>query len=100
MGARRPNCIAECDRGYNWGYTGGMKTAVSLPDELFRQADAAAKKLRISRSKLYATAISEYLSRKRSTSITERLNAYYSRHPAKIDPALATAQLESLDKKW
>lgn len=77
-----------------------MKTAVSLPDELFRQADAAAKKLRISRSRLYAAAISEYLGRQRSTLITERLNAYYSSHPAKIDPGLAKAQLESLDEKW
>ena len=40
-----------------------MKTAVSLPDELFRQAEAAAKKLRMSRSKLYATALSEFLDR-------------------------------------
>jgi metal-responsive CopG/Arc/MetJ family transcriptional regulator len=77
-----------------------MKTAVSLPDELFWKADATAKKLRISRSKLYATAISEYLSRQRSASVTERLNAYYSRHPAKIDGGLEKAQLESLDKKW
>ena len=77
-----------------------MKTAVSLPDELFRQAEAAAKKLRISRSKLYSTALSEYLERKRSKSVTERLNAYYSRHPAKIDPALMRMQLDSLDEKW
>ncbi|HMD50006.1 MAG TPA: hypothetical protein VKG79_12945 [Bryobacteraceae bacterium] len=77
-----------------------MKTAVSVPDELFRQAEAAAKKLRMSRSKLYATALAEYLDRKRSKTITERLNAYYSRHPAKIDPGLMRAQLESLDDKW
>ena len=43
-----------------------MKTAVSLPDEIFRQAEARAKKLRISRSKLYATALSEYLERQRA----------------------------------
>jgi len=47
-----------------------MKTAVSVPDELFRQAEAEAKKLRISRSKLYASALSEFLDRKRSKSIT------------------------------
>jgi metal-responsive CopG/Arc/MetJ family transcriptional regulator len=100
MGVPPPNPIADCDRWYNLGYTGGVKTAVSLPDELFRQADAAAKKLRVSRSKLYATAISEYLTRQRSASVTERLNAYYLRHPAKIDPGLAKAQLESLGEKW
>lgn len=77
-----------------------MKTAVSLPDEIFRQAEATAKQLRISRSKLYAKAISEYLDRHDADSITERLNAYYSQHPAKIDPGLMRAQLKSLGKKW
>jgi metal-responsive CopG/Arc/MetJ family transcriptional regulator len=77
-----------------------MKTAVSLPDDLFRRGEAAAKKLGMSRSKLYATALREYLAQRRSKSITERLNDYYSRHPAKIDPGLMRAQLESLDEKW
>ena len=77
-----------------------MKTAVSLPDEIFRQAEATAKKLRVSRSNLYATALSEFLDRHRSDSVTERLNAYYSRHPATIDPAFMRAQLKTLGKKW
>jgi metal-responsive CopG/Arc/MetJ family transcriptional regulator len=77
-----------------------MKTAVSLPDEIFREAEATAKKLRVSRSKLYATALSEFLDRQRSQSVTERLNEYYSRHPATIDPGFMRAQLKSLSKKW
>jgi metal-responsive CopG/Arc/MetJ family transcriptional regulator len=78
-----------------------MKTAVSLPDEIFRQAEATAKKLRISRSKLYATALSEYLDRKRSTSITERLNEVYSKHDSRLDPALEHMTLETLRKeRW
>ena len=77
-----------------------MKTAVSVPDPLFRRGEAAAKKMRISRSKLYAEALAEYLERRRSKSITQRLNEYYSRHPAKIDPGLMRAQMESLDEKW
>ncbi len=76
-----------------------MKITISLSDKLFRQVETMAKKLRISRSKLYATALAEYLDRKRSKTITERLNAYYSRHPAKIDPGLMRAQIESLDEK-
>ncbi len=78
-----------------------MKTAVSLPDEIFREAEAAAKKLRISRSKLYATALSEFLDRKRSKSITERLNEVYSKHDSKLDPALEHMALETLRKeRW
>jgi len=75
-----------------------MKTAVSLPDEIFQQAEATAKKLRISRSKLYASAISEYLDRHRADSVTERLNQVYSKHDSKLDPALERAMLQTLAK--
>lgn len=77
-----------------------MKTAVSLPDEIFLQAEATAKKLRISRSKFYATAISEYLERHRADSVTERLNAFYDHNPSELDPGFVRAQLKSLSKKW
>jgi len=75
-----------------------VKTAVSLPDDLFRLAEAAARRLRVSRSQLYAPAISEFLGRQQRNAVTERLNEVYSRRPAKVDPALHRAQLSSLDK--
>jgi metal-responsive CopG/Arc/MetJ family transcriptional regulator len=75
-----------------------MKTAVSMPDDLFRLAEAAARRLRISRSKLYAIAISEFLDRRQNDAVTERLNAVYSSQPAKLDSVLHPAQLQSLDK--
>ena len=59
-----------------------MKTAVSVPDDLFRLVEAAARLLRISRSQLYATAISEFLNRQQRNAITERLNEVYSHSPA------------------
>ena len=84
--------------GYNSGYTRSMKTAVSVPDDLFRVAEAAARRLRVSRSKLYATAISEFLNRQQGGAVTERLNEVYSRRPAKLDSALGGAQLRSIEK--
>ncbi|MBZ5726001.1 MAG: hypothetical protein LAP87_13500 [Acidobacteriia bacterium] len=75
-----------------------MKTAVSVPDDLFRMAEAAARRLRVSRSQLYATAISEFLNRHQSSAVTQRLNEVYSRRPAKVDTALHRAQLKSLEK--
>jgi hypothetical protein len=84
--------------GYNSGYTVSMKTAVSVPDDLFRLAEAAARRLRVSRSRLYATAIAEFLSRRQENTVTERLNTVYSRRPAKVDPGLHRAQLKSLEK--
>ncbi|HYW42925.1 MAG TPA: hypothetical protein VE959_08715 [Bryobacteraceae bacterium] len=76
-----------------------MKTAVSVPDDLFRQAEAAARRLRVSRSQLYATAISEFLDRQQANTITERLNQVYSRRTARVDAALHRAQLRSLEKE-
>ena len=75
-----------------------MKTAVSLPDDLFRLAEAAAGRLRVSRSRLYATAISEFLDRQQAGAVTKRLNEIYSQRPAAIHPALQRAQFKSLDK--
>ncbi len=76
-----------------------MKTAISVPDDLFRTAEAAARLLRVSRSKLYATALADFLERQQSDTITERLNEIYKRRPAKLDPALHRAQLKSLQKE-
>jgi predicted transcriptional regulator len=75
-----------------------MKTAVSLPDDLFRQAETTARRLRVSRSELYAKALAEFLKRQHGDAITERLNDVYSRHPAKVDSALHRAQLKSLER--
>ncbi|MBZ5576700.1 MAG: ChpI protein [Acidobacteriia bacterium] len=75
-----------------------MKTAVSLPDELFELAETAARKLSLSRSKLYAAAIAEYLERRQGDAIRKRLDEVYGRQPAKLDPAFLRAQLKSFDK--
>lgn len=85
-------------RGYNRSYTEVVKTAVSMPDDLFRLAESAARRLRLSRSELYAKAIAEYLQRRQDDAITERLNAVYSRQPAELDAGLHRAQLASLPK--
>jgi metal-responsive CopG/Arc/MetJ family transcriptional regulator len=75
-----------------------MKTAISLPDDLFRMAEATARRLRVSRSELYAKAIAQFLQGQRGDAITERLNNVYSRHAAKVDSGLHRAQLRSLEK--
>jgi mRNA interferase MazF len=69
-----------------------------MPDDLFRLAEAAARRLRVSRSELYANAIAEYLKRRQDNDITERLNEIYARHPAKLDSGLHRAQVKSLEK--
>ena len=75
-----------------------MKTAISLPDPLFRLAEAAARRLRMSRSQLYATAIAEFLERRQTSKVTERLDEVYAQEPARLDPALHFAQSKSLER--
>lgn len=77
-----------------------MKTAISLPDELFATADSLAKRLKISRSKLYATALAEYVAKHRDEDVTARLNAVYADLPSGVDPALRRVQARSVAEEW
>jgi len=70
-----------------------MKTAISVP------AETAARRLRVSRSQLYSTALAEYLERQRASTVTERLNEVYSREESTLDPVLMKIQLASIDRE-
>ena len=82
-------------QGIPW-YTHGMKTAISIPDELFESADALAEEMGVSRSQLYATAVAEFVAKHRSTDLTARLNEVYAEEPSGLGKALRTAQARSL----
>jgi len=56
-----------------------MKTAISLPDELGHAADLFASHRDMSRSELYAKALSEYLAKHRGDDLTEKINAAMAR---------------------
>jgi len=76
----------------------GMKVAISLPDPVFRAAETLARKLRKSRSQLYAEAIAEYVGARGAKALTARLNAVHSKESPGLDPALKYAQLERLSR--
>jgi metal-responsive CopG/Arc/MetJ family transcriptional regulator len=85
----------------NSGYAHLVKTAVSLPDPLFEEADQLAHRLGISRSELYAAALQEYLQSHRSQGITEALNRIYQEEDSSLDPVLAAIQAASLPRdEW
>jgi predicted transcriptional regulator len=54
-----------------------MKTAISVDDVLMEQADAAARDLGLSRSRLISDALREYLKKRRRARIAEQLNRAY-----------------------
>lgn len=66
-----------------------MKTAISLPDKLFQEADEFANRAGLSRSELYATAVAEYLARRNDAVITARLDAVYASPGVIPSPELA-----------
>ena len=73
-----------------------MKVALSIPDDLFATAELVCKRLRISRSRLYATALAEVLAKHRGRKITERLDAVYGSENSRLDPATRRMQKRSL----
>jgi metal-responsive CopG/Arc/MetJ family transcriptional regulator len=73
-----------------------MKTAISLPDDLFESADALAKRLGVSRSELYATALAEFLAKHQQAKVTERLDQVYGQQPSRLPQPLRRAQGRSL----
>ncbi len=68
------------------GYTLGMKTAVSIPDDVFERAERLARRAKRSRSRLYADALGEYLARHENDEITEAMNAVVAEAGQSVDP--------------
>ncbi len=78
-----------------------MKIAISVPDEIFQAGEHLAKQLGLSRSQLYADALSAYLSERGAAAVTAKLNAVYAQEASTLDPAFAKAQLSRVaDEAW
>ena len=78
-----------------------MKTAVSIPDPVFRKAENLAKSLGISRSQLYTTALKTFVAEHDEDDVTKRLNEVYSEEDSSLDPVLEKMQFMSLpEEQW
>jgi metal-responsive CopG/Arc/MetJ family transcriptional regulator len=73
-----------------------MKTAISLPDSIFEEAESLAKQLGVSRSELYTNALKAYLKTYNRDLILSKLNQIYSEESSKLDPVLERIQFMSL----
>jgi hypothetical protein len=78
-----------------------MKTAISIPDRLFEDAEQLAQLLGISRSELYQRAVAAYLEKEGQQAITDALNRVYGDDPESslLDPVLEAMQFESLEEE-
>jgi metal-responsive CopG/Arc/MetJ family transcriptional regulator len=51
-----------------------MKTAISIPDDVFEEAERMARRLKKSRSELYSRAVAEYVARHSAEQVTEKMD--------------------------
>lgn len=78
-----------------------MKTAISVPDEVFERAERAAQRLKLSRSELYSRALSEYLARHTDSEVTAAINAAISEAGQPLDHVVtASGARRLLENEW
>ena len=97
---RRGNERGHLDCG-GLGYTPGMKTAVSIPDEVFEKVERLARRARKSRSEVFSAALREYVARHAPDEVTDAINQVCDRIGEQNDPFVRTAARRILEKaEW
>lgn len=78
-----------------------MKTAISLPDEVFREAERLARRLKKSRSELYREAVAEYVARHDPDAVTEAMDRAAEQLDTRTDAFSRTAARAALGRsEW
>lgn len=78
-----------------------MKTAVSIPDEIFERAELLARRTKRSRSQVFSDAIDEYLNRHSADEITESMNRVLEATGDSADPFVSAASKRRLARiEW
>jgi hypothetical protein len=94
---------AQCGLGASppQGYTIGMKTAVSIPDQVFEQAERLARRTRKSRSHVFSSALREYVARHSPDDVTEAMDRVCDQLGEQSDPFVARAARQTLEhSEW
>ncbi len=76
-----------------------MKTAVSIPDTLFDQAEAVAERLHLSRSELYARALRAYVREQDEDAKRRALDDLYAAESSEL-PTGAEASQAGIASEW
>jgi predicted transcriptional regulator len=78
-----------------------MKTAISIPDRVFKKAERLARRLRKSRSQLYSEAVAEYVLRHDPDAITEQINRVCESLDTRPDALVSHAARRVLERsEW
>ena len=83
------------------GYTPGMKTAVSVPDDVFDRAERLARREGRSRSEVYSAALREYVARHSPDEVADALDRVIAEVGDVADPFVSVASRRTLDStEW
>jgi len=83
------------------GHTSGMKTAVSIPDDVFEDAERLASRLRTSRSQLYARALAEFVARHDDDRVTSLMDQAVREAGGEADAFVQAVAQQSLQRvEW
>jgi metal-responsive CopG/Arc/MetJ family transcriptional regulator len=74
-----------------------MKTAISIPDKVYAEAERLSRRLKKSRSQVYTEAVTEYIARHDPEAVTEAMNRICEVVDTRLDPALAAAARRTLE---
>jgi metal-responsive CopG/Arc/MetJ family transcriptional regulator len=78
-----------------------MKTAVSIPDDVFEGAERLARRTKRSRSGLVSDALREYLARHAPDKVTEAMNSAVDEIGGAKDPFISSASRRALERsEW
>jgi metal-responsive CopG/Arc/MetJ family transcriptional regulator len=79
----------------------GMKTAVSVPAEVYEQAEELAQRTGRTRSEIYSTALRDYLAHHEADPVTAAMDRVLSEVDPDADPFLDAAAQETLaEAEW
>ncbi len=76
-----------------------MKTAISINDDVYQEAEQTARQLGLSRSKLYTLALSEFIQMHKPEAITANLNGIYRKIDSHIDEEMAQANYDLISRE-
>lgn len=83
------------------GYTSSMKTAISIPDDVFAGVESLAQRLNVTRSGVFTEAAREYLARHDAEEVTAALNGVCTEFSPALDPAVSAAARQLLERtEW
>ena len=83
------------------GYTKSMKTAVSIPDDVFKGAERLARHTKKSRSQLFCDALREYVSRHAPDEVTEGTDLVCTDFGSPTDKLVSSAARRILERtEW